>query len=64
MNQRSSAPSHTAGHPVSVEMVARLALRHLTDDQLIELLTRLEYELVKRASPVEDQLLSERPADS
>lgn len=64
MTRRSSDSDHTVSRHVSVDMVTRLAMRHLTDDQLIELLTRLEVELVKWASPVEDQVLDERPADS
>lgn len=64
MNQRSQRPSDNAIRLDAVDLLARLASRHPTDEQLIELLTRLECELVTRAALPEDHLLSERPADA
>lgn len=62
MNQRTVNHSDDLGRLVTVEMIARLASRYLTDEQLIDLLARLEHKLVTRAMLPTDRLLSERPA--
>jgi hypothetical protein len=61
VSQRAIDPGDDAGRCVSVETLTRLAIQHLTDEQLIDLLTRLEQELVRRARPADDYLIAERP---
>jgi len=63
-SHRSQRASGDTNRHVSVETVAQLANRHLDDEQLIDLLTRLELELVTRAAPPDDLVLTERPAVS
>ena len=59
MDQRTLDPIDNASRHVSVSMIARLAIEHLTDEQLINLLTQLEHEFVTRTAQI-DYLVAER----
>ena len=55
--------SRTA-HPscsVTIDDLARLATRQLTTAQLVDLIGRLELEVIARSTPPTDYLVEERP---
>jgi len=61
MNQRRRSVRLVDASQISVDMVAHIATKYLTPEELTRLIGQLEQELANIAAPPEDQLIAERP---